>query len=242
MGEGQDGGYKRRGSYKDEMKMFCVPIIASDTEEALKKMNRAAQVADVLEVRLDLMDSFDIHRIVKGSMKPVLITYRSVAEGGEGEDSAEIVAGHLITAAESGADLVDVELSMPQNVRKRIMDARGKSKIVLSTHIHSGTPLAPELEQIFNASVQAGGDIVKIVTMAMEWEDNLRVLELVKKARREKVKIISFCMGPMGRMSRVFSVPMGAYMTFASLEAGQESAKGQIPIDRMKELTEFFSS
>ena len=45
----------------------------------------------------------------------------------------------------------------------------------------------------------------------------------------------------MGRMSRVFSVPMGAYMTFASLESGQESANGQIPIDRMKELTEFLS-
>jgi 3-dehydroquinate dehydratase type I len=222
--------------------MFCVPIIASDTEEALKKMHQAAQVADVLEVRLDLMDSFDIQRIVKGSEKQVLITCRSIAEGGEGEDSADIVAGHMITAVESGADLVDVELSMPADARDRIMAARGKSKIVLSTHIHTETPPYSELEKIFNMSVQAGGDIVKIVTMAKEWEDNLRVLKLVRKARKDKVKIISFCMGPLGRMSRVFSVPMGAYLTFASLEAGQESAKGQIPIDRMKELMEYFSS
>jgi 3-dehydroquinate dehydratase len=49
-------------------------------------------------------------------------------------------------------------------------------------------------------------------------------------------------MGPMGRMSRVFSVPMGAYMTFASLEAGQESANGQIPVDKMKEIMELLSA
>lgn len=219
--------------------MFCVPIIASNTEEAIKKMARAARVADVLEVRLDLMDSFDIQRIVKAADKPVLITYRSVKEGGKGKDNP---ADHLIAGIKAGADLIDVELSMPQDSKKRILSFKGRSKVVVSTHIHSGTPPAPELEKLFNLSIEAGGDVVKIVTMANDWEDNLRTLELVNRARKENVKIISFCMGPMGRMSRVFSVPMGAYMTFASLESGQESANGQIPVDKMKEIMELLSA
>jgi 3-dehydroquinate dehydratase type I len=221
--------------------MFCVPIIARNTDDAIRKMSIASRVADVLEVRLDLMESFDIPLIIKASEKPALITYRSVGEGGMGKDSPDKVAEHLISAIESGADLVDVELSMPQDQRNRVMDSREKSKIVVSTHITAGTPSDTELEKLLDESIDAGGDIVKIVTMAGTWDDNLRVLELVRRAKEEDVSIISFCMGPLGRMSRVFSLLMGAFMAFASLESGQESASGQIPIEKMKELVEFFS-
>jgi 3-dehydroquinate dehydratase type I len=222
--------------------MFCIPIIAQDTEKALKKMGSAGRIADVLEIRLDLMDSFDIPTIVAAAEKPVLITYRSVNEGGKGKDSPEKVAGHLISAMEAGADLVDVELSMPPEIRNRILTAGVKSEIVISTHITTGTPPGAELERLLMESAATGGDIVKIVTMARSWEDNLRTLELVNRAKKENIRIISFCMGTLGRMSRVFSVLMGAYMTFASLGPGQESADGQIPIDRMKEITGFFST
>jgi len=222
--------------------MFCVPIIAANTEEAIKKMEVAGRLADVLEMRLDLMDSFDVSCLVKAAEKPVLITYRSVREGGMGKDSPEMVADHLLSAIESGSDLVDVELGLPQEIRKRLLMARGRSKIIVSTHINTGTPSSAELEKIFKDSVAAAGDIVKIVTMARNWEDNLRVLDLIHKANEDDIKIIAFCMGPLGRMSRVFSVLMGAYMTFASLETGQESANGQISIDKMKKITGFFST
>jgi len=222
--------------------MFCIPIIASNTDEAVKKMSSAGRLADVLEVRLDMMDSFDVRRIVKASEKPVIITYRSIREGGMGKDGQDKTAGHLISAIESGAEFVDVELSMDTVIRNRILSAAGKSEIIISTHIDAGTPSCDELEKIFTESIEAGGDIVKIVTMARGWEDNLRTLELVNRARKDNVRIISFCMGTLGRMSRVFSVLMGAYMTFASLEPGQESADGQMPVDKMKEITGFFSA
>ena len=69
--------------------VFCIPIIAKDTEEAIKKMGEAGRLADVFEVRLDLMDTFDVRTIVSVSEKPVLITYRSVKEGGKGEAGLE---------------------------------------------------------------------------------------------------------------------------------------------------------
>jgi len=222
--------------------MFCIPIIAKDTEEAIRKMGEAGKLADVLEIRLDLMDSFDLKAIVSAAGKPVLITYRSLSEGGKGDAGPEKYADYLISAIKEGAGLVDVELAMPPGIRNRILSAAGKKKIIISTHITSGTPSGDVLENIFVNSIAAGGDIVKIVTMAREWEDNLRILELVNRAKKEGVSIISFCMGPLGRMSRVFSVFMGAYMTFASLEPGQESANGQIAIDKMKEIAGFFST
>ncbi|MBN1627154.1 MAG: type I 3-dehydroquinate dehydratase [Deltaproteobacteria bacterium] len=221
--------------------MFCIPIIASSTEEAVKRMKEAAKVADVLEVRLDLMDSFDIPALVRAAGKPVIITWRSEKEGGKRSHSPEKVAGYLISAIEAGADFVDVELSLPQEIRKMITNVSGKSQIIVSSHITAGTPSLEELESVLRKSIAVGGDIIKIVPTAREWYDNIRVLELVKLAKKENVRIISFCMGKLGRLSRIFSLPMGAYMTFASMEPGQESADGQITINKMKEIMDFFS-
>jgi 3-dehydroquinate dehydratase type I len=221
--------------------MFCIPIIARDTEEALRKMALAAPLADIVEVRLDLMDSFDLGPIIRSSVKPVLITYRSEKEGGMGKDDPDTVAGYLVSAIKEGTDIIDLELGMPLTVRERILNARGGTKVIISTHINDGTPSRDELKRIFNESVGAGGNIVKIVTRASRWDDNLRVLELIPEAREMDVDIIAFCTGPLGRMSRIFSLLMGAHMTFTSIQKGEESADGQMPIMEMKELLEFFT-
>jgi len=221
--------------------MFCISIIARDTEEALRKMAETTPLADILEIRLDMMDSFEIGPIIQSSVKPVLVTYRSTKEGGQGKADPDIVADYLISAIREEADLIDVELNMPRDLRERIFDAKGKTGIIVSTHINNGTPPRGDLNKVFKESIEAGGDIIKIVTMARRWDDNLRVLELIPEARDRGLEIIAFCMGPLGRMSRIFSLLMGAYMTFASMAAGQESAEGQIPIAEMKELLRFFT-
>jgi 3-dehydroquinate dehydratase type I len=158
-----------------------------------------------------------------------------------GKDDPDTVAGYLVSAIKEGTNIIDLELGMPLTVRERILNARGGTKVIISTHINNGTPSRDELKRIFNKSVGAGGNIVKIVTRASRWDDNLRVLELIPEAREMGVDIIAFCTGPLGRMSRIFSLLMGAYMTFTSIQKGEESADGQMPIMEMKELLEFFT-
>jgi 3-dehydroquinate dehydratase type I len=221
--------------------MFCIPIMARNTEEALKKITSANTLADILEIRLDLMERFNLQKIIKATSKPLLVTYRSLKEGGKGNSDPETHANYIFTAIQEGADLVDVELSLPLKWRKKIFDTQGESAIIISKHINEGTPSRGELEKIFRECTSAEADIVKIVTKAHAWEDNLRVLELIPKAHDLGVKIIAFCMGHMGRISRVFSHLMGSYLTFVSLEGGQESASGQIPVIEMKRILEYFS-
>jgi len=83
-----------------------------------------------------------------------------------------------------------------------------------------------------------GAGMVKIITYARAPEDNLRVLGLIPLARELGIKIIAFCMGPAGRISRISTLMMGGHVSFASLEEGQESASGQIPVRKMKQLLE----
>jgi 3-dehydroquinate dehydratase type I len=222
--------------------MFCIPIIAKDTDEAFEKIARASTLADMLEIRLDMMDTFDLHEIIKAASKPVLVTYRSKKEGGKGSEDPAARTDYILTAIKKGADLVDVELSLPRRWREKILDTEGRSRIVISTHINDGTPSQLDLEKIFKDCADTHSDIVKIVTRAETWADNLRVLELIPKAHDLGIKIIAFCMGPMGRISRIVSHLMGGYLTFASLEQGQESADGQIPIRQMKQIIDILKT
>jgi len=222
--------------------MFCIPIIAKNTDEAFEKIARASTLADMLEIRLDMMDMFDLHEIIRAASKPVLVTYRSKKEGGKGIEDPAARTDYILTAIQKGADLVDVELSLPRRWREKILDTEGRSRIVISTHINDGTPSQLDLEKIFKDCADTHSDIVKIVTRAETWADNLRVLELIPKAHDLGIKIIAFCMGPMGRISRIVSHLMGGYLTFASLEEGEESADGQIPIRQMKQIIDMLKT
>lgn len=224
------------------MAMFCISILSQNTEEALEKIAGAEQLADILEIRLDVMESFDLGKIVSAASKPVIVTYRSKKEAGRGSADYRTRVRYLLKAAEVGADFVDVEFSMPLEFRKNLSQRGNTCQLIVSTHLLNGTPSREDLEEIFRKMAATGADIVKIVTQARTPQDNLRVLGLISLAKNLGIKIIAFCMGPMGRISRIASPLMGGYLTFASLETGEESASGQIPIREMKKILDIILS
>jgi len=215
--------------------------MARDNAEAIKKMTRISPLADLMEIRLDVMTSFDVKEIILAAKKPVIVTYRSKKEGGSGLARYETRVRHLLRAVEVGADFVDVEFSMPQIYRQEIFRAGGPSRLIISSHLSNMTPPRQRLEDLLRKMTATGADIVKIITYAREPEDNLRVLGLIPLARALGVKIIAFCMGPEGRLSRIFTLMMGGYLSFASLEEGQESASGQIPVKKMRKIMKLLS-
>ena len=215
--------------------------MANDTDGALKKMAKANSLADIIEIRLDVMERFDLKEIIESATNPILVTYRSRREGGEGSADYGTRVRYLLDAMEAGADYVDVELSIPLEWRQRVFQMKGSCGLVVSCHLLNGTPHREKLERIMENMAATGADIVKIVTWARAWEDNLRVLEIIPKAQAMGIGIIAFCMGPLGRISRIACPLMGGYMTFASLEKGQESASGQIPAPDMKKILEMLS-
>ena len=64
--------------------MICIPIMARNNTEALKKMAEVSTRADMIELRLDVMEKFDLKELVESATNPILVTYRSKGEGGEG--------------------------------------------------------------------------------------------------------------------------------------------------------------
>ena len=222
--------------------MICISVMARNTPDALLKMRAASAHCDLMEVRLDVMKSFDLDQIISSAQKPLLITYRSKKEGGKGGAPDNVRVDYLLEAGRLGADYIDVEDAMPPEHRDRLFEGRGKSRLVLSKHFMNHTPSEETLSNLLKRMAATGAHVVKIVTQARTTLDNLTVLGLIPKAEALGVRTVAFCMGPLGRISRVACPLLGGAFTFAAFDKGQESAPGQIPAKEMKCMLERLGS
>ncbi|MCG6916146.1 MAG: type I 3-dehydroquinate dehydratase, partial [Deltaproteobacteria bacterium] len=76
------------------------------------------------------------------------------------------------------------------------------------------------------------------VTLAKGMEDNISLLNLIRMGRNRGIEVVSFCLGSLGRISRLACLLMGGAFTYAALESGAEAAPGQLTLAKMRELLE----
>jgi 3-dehydroquinate dehydratase type I len=106
----------------------------------------------------------------------------------------------------------------------------------LSCHLPAGTPGEEALADILKSLMREGMPVIKLVPFAKHPEDNLRVLSLLPRARECGQRMIAFCMGEAGRISRVMAPLLGSFLTYASLEEGEETAPGQLAVGEMRRM------
>jgi 3-dehydroquinate dehydratase type I len=69
-------------------------------------------------------------------------------------------------------------------------------------------------------------------------EDNISLLNLIDRGNNRGIKVVAFCLGPLGRISRLACLLMGGAFTYAALESGAEAAPGQLTLTKMRQLLE----
>jgi 3-dehydroquinate dehydratase/shikimate dehydrogenase len=186
-------------------------------------MSSAAKHCDLLEIRLDFIDKPDLPRLLAGPPKPVIVTNRPEREMGRfrGSEAGRI---RLLQEAERfGADYIDIELDSAAQFKRL-----GKAELIVSYHNFESTP--PDLDSIHARLVAAGADIAKIATFAQDITDNVVLFEFLG---RVKSPTIGVCMGECGQISRILAPKFGSFLTFAAMEAGRESAPGQIEAETL---------
>lgn len=223
--------------------MICIPVVAATQDEALQFIDRSAGLADILELRMDLLADGKLDELMAAvrlaaPAVQVLVTNRPrSASKAIGEKERIDV---LMEAVSLGADFVDVELATAtvwrEKLRTLIGENQDRTRLIVSHHDFRQTPPWQELVRLFNAAVHVGAQVTKIVTLARSQEDNLAILSLMPYARRRKLEIIAFCMGEHGKMSRVMAPLLGALFTFAALDDGSESALGQLTVREMRQV------
>jgi 3-dehydroquinate dehydratase type I len=220
--------------------MICLSIAARTTEEALFRMRTNADLADLVELRIDGIRDLDLKRLLTARSGPVLVTNRSREEGGAFPGTEQERVEWLGKAVAMEADYVDLEVrtdpDLARGLTREIARHGSRTRRIASYHDVRGTPSADVLREIFRECCETQAHVVKIVTMAHWPEDNLGLLGLIPLAQEMDRKIIAFCMGGAGRVSRVVAPALGSFLSYVSSEAGSESASGQLTLQEMRQI------
>jgi len=208
---------------------IAVPITATNEDGALRDMDAASKVADIIELRIDYMREPNLERLLRHSPIPKIVTNRHKDEGGRFEGSEEERHSYLRQAIDLGAEYIDVE---SRHMPRKPFDKKS-TKSIVSHHDFVLTP--NPLSELYRHIRNQGADIVKIATKAKDFQDSKRMLDLISSTSADG-DIIGICMGEFGSTTRVLGPLYGGYLTFASLEEGKASAPGQLTVEDLKRI------
>ena len=143
--------------------------------------------------------------------------------------AAQIAENRLCRAIEAGARYVDVEIEAPKQMSKRVRNMAHENGTVFirSYHDFEGTAAVDALRTLVVKCHYHGADMVKVATKASSQEDVERVLSLyewcegMRGTDMENLAdggLVAFCMGDLGRESRLECLRRGAPFTYAALD------------------------
>ncbi|MBF7058195.1 type I 3-dehydroquinate dehydratase [Weissella confusa] len=220
-----------------ERPLIAVPVMGETVNDVLVMLEQANESqTDVIEWRVDYLtdpgelQASQMQTIAFNADKPLIVTWRTTAEGGQ--EDFDSIAYHWVyqLAIASRVAAVDVEVSLLEEVGDVVDDAQSQGITVIgSRHYFNATPA--DLDAELQSMVATPVDVVKLAVMPNDSGDVQRLLDATKVANQAK-PLITMAMGELGQRSRFEGYQYGSQLTFASL--GESSAPGQPSVTQLK--------
>jgi len=207
---------------------LAAPLAQPDTDSCLALLQMLAPSIGLAELRLDLMQTFDLPRLIAESPCPLIITCRPPREGGRFAGSEEARLNILAQAMELGCAYVDVEWDRLDWLAEQ---KRTKTRVIASRHWHEHMP-----EDLWSAYTDLRGqvDVVKLVGMARRPADMFPVFDLLWRAA---TPVIGIAMGAAGQLTRLLAPCFqNCVLTYASPTVEGGTAPGQFTVREMVEV------
>lgn len=220
----------------DSRTRICVPICVDNLAELNRCVNRAADVADVIELRVDCLGEQEVSEFVQSIAElsgrlsvPLIITFRATEEGGYRSLTINERKWFWQSMKPSPNLLFDVEyhLSTTEAVIRSF-------NIICSIHYFAGVP--EDLERLYERLAATPARVLKINVYANDTVDCLPIFRLLERAQKENRNLIAIAMGDAGLATRILGPSRGAFLTYAALEEDSGTAPGQITADQMRSL------
>lgn len=220
---------------------ICVSVCAETADELIEQIKRAEKLADVIEIRFDCLKNVEtenIWRAINNSGKrfkgKLLATFRAVEQGGKRAASFDEreefwIHSHVF----ENVDWADLELDFSLEKIEGFWGANVFGKVIKSFHNFENA--SENLEKIFD-ELSKNSAVAKIAVQADDVTDSIAVWKLLEKAKTENKKIIPIAMGESGKWTRILGLAHGAFMTYAALDAGSETAPGQVSAQDLTEV------
>ncbi|WP_462418791.1 type I 3-dehydroquinate dehydratase [Kytococcus sp. Marseille-QA3725] len=223
---------------------ITVPVMGRGVDELVAAVARAATTpADLLEWRVDHLEGAEaladdvpalrdlVRRVTRAAGgTPLLATYRTRGQGGEGDASPEqylALLGRLVEAG--GVDLLDVEFDHPHRDGALAQARATGVPTLVSHHDWDGQPEATELLGWVDRLRATGADAVKLATAPADVTQSLALLEVLERCSRSGQPLAMLGMGAAGQSTRLVGPTCGSLLTFA--HAGEASAPGQLAVE-----------
>ena len=201
-------------------------LAEQDTDSCLRELDRLAPRIGLAEVRLDLMRTFDISRLVAHSPVPLVLTCRPEREGGGFTGPESERAGILRTAWESGCAYLDVEADSLDLVPG--WGSGSPTQVIASQHWFGRMPSG--LPGVYRG-LRDRCAAVKLVGTARSAADVLPVLDLLRDA---STPVVAMAMGAPGTCTRLLAPAFPqTLLTYGAASTAAVTAPGQITVEEM---------
>jgi len=190
------------------------------------------QGARLVEIRLDyIRRNVTLQRLLKDRLSPVVMTCRRQQDGGKWEGTEENRIILLRAAIAAGADYIDLEEDIADQVPRY-----GATKRIVSLHDFEETP--QDLAAIHKRLAVKDADIVKIACLANCPNDVTRMLQLLESS---SIPTIGICMGDIGASSRILAGKFGSPFTYGTFHHERQLAPGQLSFQQMTDTYRYES-
>lgn len=124
-------------------------------------------------------------------------------------DDPELFYEYLSRAIKWGCEYIDVEIWLPEDIRRRLYEQRGHSRIISAFHDFSGTFKWPSAQaQLIFEESRKYGDIVKMITIINSISENYELeyfRSQIKANNPAGPPLSAVNMGQLGQLSRAFN-------------------------------------
>lgn len=238
---------------------ICVSVCAETADELIQQIKRAEDLADVIEIRFDCLDEIKpeflwsrIKQFRNQFNGKILATFRPQNDGQGGKRELSYKERYKFwnhSAVDEFVDWADIEFNFEGS--KSYLRAIWK-RFIWSFHAFDSIQTYSDLNIIFSKlekltadkQINNESDVYKIAVKTSDITDSISIWKLLEKAKSENKEIIPIAMGESGKWTRILGLAHGAFMTYASLDSGSETAPGQVSardlvdVYRAKELDE----
>lgn len=221
---------------------ICIPVCEQSLGAAERAIARAAEIGDLIEVRLDCLDPIQIGESFKNaehlfdqSPRPTILTFRPAEQGGHRKLDTKSRLSFWLFNRPTSAEFLDIELDLALNAS--VFDYGKKvdwTRVICSHHNFVGVP--GDLDRIFDRMTQTPARILKIAFQADDITDCIAAFHLLDRARSENREMIAIAMGTAGITTRVLGPSRGAFLTYGALENESATAPGQITARELRTL------
>ena len=218
---------------------LCIAVVGADAPTMVERAESLVRDNPFLELRLDylsqplaalpkLKNFLELH-----PEATFIATCRRAVNGGKFKGSVANQIAILRKAADSGFQLVDLELQSVEALKAtELHDLSDRVGLIISHHNFKATK---NIDRQFADMNKYPADFYKLVSTATSLHDNVVMMRLLEE-NSAKHEMVGLCMGEQGIISRVLGVRAGSVFTFGSAAKGEETAPGQVLAGELRDV------